>query len=268
MNNRLNAPLLRRSVFTLEQGIMREISDSGYFGWSYQFSFFQLRFYTAECDLTREKNSLEADSADTYFIEKYLTKVTFEHFFPLKRREIGEHLAICILSKGFASRAYIENLSKWRIGFWLSTLVALQHFFSPSLGYRKMMWQISQRYFFRGLVLPDSAPFRVIVEHPVLMVPNDVFRGLADNLLDNAFELDGAAPFVVFLGHLFVAFIHDFNLGNWEKKKPKWKSLIVCASWFNPNPLAVNALSQWSWGEHPRGKSGAWDWKVDVVSYT
>ena len=69
-----------------------------------------------------------------------------------------------------------------------------------------------------SIAIPYSASFRVIVEHSILMVPNDVLRCLTNNLFNNTFELYRATSFVILFIHRFVSLVNYFNLRNCKEK--------------------------------------------------
>ena len=58
---------------------------------------------------------------------------------------------------------------------------------------------------------PDASSLRVIVEHPVALLPDDVLRLLAHDVLHHALELDGGALVVEdTVLHLLVTLVHNF----------------------------------------------------------
>ena len=59
---------------------------------------------------------------------------------------------------------------------------------------------------------PYSSPLGVIIQHAVLVMPNDVLRWLAHDFLNDALELDGAAPFVELLQNGLIPLVNDMNL--------------------------------------------------------
>ena len=59
---------------------------------------------------------------------------------------------------------------------------------------------------------PYSSPLGVIIQHAVLVMPNDVLRWLAHDFLNDALELDGAAPFVELLQNCLIPLVNDMNL--------------------------------------------------------
>ena len=61
------------------------------------------------------------------------------------------------------------------------------------------------------MVVPYSSALRVVVEHPVLVMPDDVLWRLVNDLADEALELDGAAALVRLLSHVLVALVHDLD---------------------------------------------------------
>lgn len=70
-----------------------------------------------------------------------------------------------------------------------------------------------------GSDVPDAPAFRVVVEHAVLVVPDDVGGRLAHDLLHDAFQLDRAAALVELLAHRLVSLVHNLDLRNWNKKE-------------------------------------------------
>ena len=66
--------------------------------------------------------------------------------------------------------------------------------------------------------LPDSPSFSIIIEHPVLMMPYDIFGRPSHHLSDHTLQLDGAATFVKLLADGFVPFVHDLDFWNCKGK--------------------------------------------------
>ena len=63
----------------------------------------------------------------------------------------------------------------------------------------------------RFLDSPDAAALGVVVEHPVPLLPDDVLRLLAHDVLHHALELDGGALVVEdTVLHLLVTLVHNF----------------------------------------------------------
>ena len=73
------------------------------------------------------------------------------------------------------------------------------------------------RQFF--VALPNPSSLSIVVEHSVLVVPQNVFGRLSYNLLYYAFKFDGAATFVVLFGGFLVPVVHHFDLRFCNKKK-------------------------------------------------
>jgi hypothetical protein len=62
--------------------------------------------------------------------------------------------------------------------------------------------------------IPDSSSLCVVVEHSVLVVPDDVLWRFVDDLADQTLELDRAAALVRLLRHVLVALVYYFDLRN------------------------------------------------------
>ena len=75
----------------------------------------------------------------------------------------------------------------------------------------------TRRQFF--VALPNPSSLSIVVEHSVLVVPQNVFGRLSYNLLYYAFKFDGAASFVVLFGGFLVPVVHHFDLGFCNKKE-------------------------------------------------
>ena len=75
--------------------------------------------------------------------------------------------------------------------------------------------------------LPYSTTFSVVIEHPVLMVPKNVFWRLSNNLPDNTFEFDGAATFIVFFCGFLVSVINHFDFGYCKYKKMYFEYFLI-----------------------------------------
>ena len=75
----------------------------------------------------------------------------------------------------------------------------------------------TRRQFF--VALPNPSSLSIVVEHSVLVVPQNVFGRLSYNLLYYAFKFDGAATFVVLFGGFLVPVVHHFDLRFCNKKK-------------------------------------------------
>ena len=83
-------------------------------------------------------------------------------------------------------------------------------------------------------VLPDSSALRVVVEHPVPLLPDDVLGLLPHDVLHDALELDrGALVVENAVLNLLVPLIHNFYSWHW-KVIPICKSILfVVASGFD-----------------------------------
>ncbi len=62
---------------------------------------------------------------------------------------------------------------------------------------------------------------RVVVEHPVLVVPDDVLWRPPHDLGDDALEADGRAALVELLRHRSLALVHHRDARGWEKRRKK-----------------------------------------------
>ena len=69
------------------------------------------------------------------------------------------------------------------------------------------------------VALPNPSSLSIVVEHSVLVVPQNVFGRFSYNLLYYAFKFDSAATFVILFGGFLVPVVHHFDFGFWKKKK-------------------------------------------------
>ena len=67
--------------------------------------------------------------------------------------------------------------------------------------------------------LPDAAALCVVVEHAVLVVPDDVLWPLTDDPLDAAGQLDGAAALVELLRHRRLTLVQNLDPGRCKRRR-------------------------------------------------